>query len=156
MHRRMQIVLSLAAAAALAKRCTWYEGWDYRGSATQWVGGSNASKEDCCLLCQDPVKGRNPKTGEQCAFVVWNPGARRCFLKTAGVNPFAKAGDVTCCPEGELSCPSAPAEGNWRLLPDFSDEFPVSRNGSHFLPVNKSKWATNVSSWSNWTSCTTF
>ena len=64
--------------------------------------------------------------------------------------PFAKPGDVTCCPAGAVACPSAPAGGPWRLLTDFSDEFAVSTNLSNvgqpyaILPLNASKWQTNV------------
>merc|ERR1719273_2122625 len=59
---------------------------------------------------------------------------------------------MTCCPQGEIGCPSAPpGAGKWRLLPDFSDEFYVEPSGKSVLPLNLSKWNTSVSSWGNWT-----
>jgi len=79
--------------------------------------------------------------------VVWNPSASSCFFKIAGATAFAKAGDVTCCPPGTTGCPSAPGPG-WRLLSDFSDEFPVSNTGAAMVPLNQTRWSTNESSWS--------
>lgn len=84
-------------------------------------------------------------------FVIWNPTASKCFFKTAGAVAFAKDGDVTCCPEGQLGCPSAPPGGPWTLLPDFSDEFAVNAQGTTMMPLNTTKWQTSVPSWSNWT-----
>eukprot|EP00462_Mataza_sp_D1_P012691 CAMPEP_0175166274 /NCGR_PEP_ID=MMETSP0087-20121206/27604_1 /TAXON_ID=136419 /ORGANISM="Unknown Unknown, Strain D1" /LENGTH=324 /DNA_ID=CAMNT_0016455851 /DNA_START=198 /DNA_END=1172 /DNA_ORIENTATION=- len=103
------------------------------------------TKEECCALCQTAV---NPTTKQRCSFSVWNPTALSCWLKTSGAVPFHKPGDVTCCPAGELGCPSAPPQGAWKLLDDFSDEFQVGENS--VLPLNLSKWATNVSSWADW------
>jgi hypothetical protein len=70
---------------------------------------------------------------------------------------FAKTGDVTCCPPGQRGCPSAPVGGRWRLLTDFSDEFPVcTRPWSKcalpaMVPLNTTKWNTSVASWGDWT-----
>ena len=45
-----------------------------------------------------------------------------------------------------------PTEGTWRLVPEFSDEFEAADDGRYImLPVNTTKWATNVTSWGNWT-----
>jgi beta-glucanase (GH16 family) len=38
------------------------------------------------------------------------------------------------------------------LVPEFSDEFEATDDGRYImLPVNTTKWATNVTSWGNWT-----
>ena len=165
----------LLAAAAELKRCYWYDGFDARdpppGTSptrnTGWNGpglnctaGPESPKpctaEDCCAKCQSP-ETRHPKTGEACAFSIWNPTASSCFFKTEYAVPFAKPGDVTCCPDGAVACPSQPPGGPWRLRTDFSDEFAVSTNLSNvgqpysILPLNTSKWATDVASWGDWT-----
>jgi hypothetical protein len=150
------------------KSCYWYDGFDARDPPpgtvprrnTGWDGvGTNCTKgpksqkpctaEDCCTRCQNPAE-IHPQTGEACAFSIWNPTASACFFKTKYAVPFAKPGDVTCCPAGALACPSAPDGGPWHLLTDFSDEFPVSTNLKNvsqpysILPLNHSKWNTNV------------
>ena len=150
------------------KSCYWYDGFDARDPPpgtvprrnTGWDGvGTNCTKgpksqkpctaEDCCTRCQDPAE-KHPQTGEACAFSIWNPTASSCFFKTKYAVPFAKPGDVTCCPAGALACPSAPESGSWHLLTDFSDEFAVSTNLENvsqpynILPLNHSKWNTNV------------
>ena len=145
------------------KSCYWVEGFDARGvNNTSWDGaGANGctvgpnsarpcTKEDCCAACQGSAV--SPYNGERCEFVVWNPTAARCFFKTAGATSFPKPGDVTCCPEGALGCPSAPPgpPGTWTLLEDFSDEFPASPGGNGMLPLNTTRWNTNPPSWGNW------
>ena len=157
-----------AAAPQPPKTCYWYDGFDARGvNNTSWMGpGANGctsgpkskkpcTKEDCCLKCQEPGFA-DPTTGLPCAFSIWNPTASSCFYKTAGAVPFAKTGDTTCCPAGSIWCPSAPAGGNWKLLRDFSDEFPTCTQPwskcaqPAMVPLNTSKWNTSVASWGEW------
>jgi len=161
------VVLCEVATVAAVKTCYWYEGFDARGvNNTRWDGpGTNCTsgpdsekpctKEDCCLKCQEPGFV-DPTTGLPCAFSIWNPTASSCFFKTAGAVAFAKTGDVTCCPEGQPGCPSAPPAGPWRLLPEFSDEFPTCTQpwsecaAPAMVPLNLSKWNTSVASWGEW------
>ena len=157
-----------ATSAVAPKTCYWYHGFDARGvNNTSWDGpGANGctsgptskkpcTKEDCCVKCQEPGFV-DPTTGLPCAFSIWNPTASSCFFKTAGAVPFAKEGDVTCCPEGQLGCPSAPPGGPWRLLPEFSDEFPTCTQpwskcaAPAMVPLNTTKWNTSVASWGDW------
>ena len=148
--------------AGADSQCYFLEGFDARGvNNTSWDGpggngctsGPNSkqpcTKEDCCQKCRDPTF-KSPTTGLPCAFAIWNPTAASCFFKTHGAVLFPKEGDVTCCPPGEIGCPSSPPGGPWRLLPDFSDEFPARRDGSGMLPLNTTRWNTSPPSWGEW------
>ena len=94
--------------------------------------------------------------GKPCAFSIWNPTASSCFYKTAGAVAFAKTGDTTCCPEGSPNCPSSPPGGPWKLLHEFSDEFPACTQpwskcaAPNIAPLNLAKWNTSVASWGDW------
>eukprot|EP00756_Hemistasia_phaeocysticola_P050268 Hpha_TRINITY_DN24981_c0_g1::TRINITY_DN24981_c0_g1_i1::g.111188::m.111188 len=167
MFGRLLVLAGLIATSTALKSCYWYNGFDARDppghvtNSTGWYGpGANCTvgptspkpctKEDCCTQCQNPSE-RHPQTNESCAFSIWNPTGAACWFKTVKAVPFAKPGDVTCCPAGEGACPSAPAGGPWRLLDDFSDEFAVNFGGTAILPLNLSKWNTSVKSWGDWT-----
>jgi hypothetical protein len=94
--------------------------------------------------------------GKPCAFSIWDPTASSCFYKTAGAVAFAKTGDTTCCPEGSPNCPSSPPGGPWKLLHEFSDEFPACTQpwskcaAPNIAPLNLTKWNTSVASWGEW------
>ena len=132
------------------------QGWSGPGANGCTAGPKSkqpCTKEDCCIKCQE-AGWNEPGTGNPCAFSIWNPSASSCFYKTAGAVPFAKTGDTTCCPEGSIWCPSAPAGGQWKLLTEFSDEFPACTkpwstcSAPNIAPLNATKWNTSVASWS--------
>lgn len=124
------------------KTCTFIEDTDYRGvNNTQWHAGNDMTKEECCHLCQ---------TTRGCDFSVLSGTTGACWFKTNGAVPYYRKGDISCCPFGVNGCPSSPENNDkWYLQHDFSDEFQSTKVIGQLMPINRTKWTTNVTSWSN-------
>ena len=148
-HGYIQVVVATTVTKT-NKPCYYIYDTDYRGkNNTSWRSKrSNMTKEECCELCVNTIG---------CDFSVLagpnKPQPGQCFFKTNGAVPFYSKGDISCCPYGEIGCPSPPNNDDvWELNEDFSDEFQASAKVGILKPIDTNKWYNVVPSWSEyWT-----
>ena len=148
-HGYIQVVVATSVTTT-NKPCYYIYDTDYRGkNNTSWRSKrSNMTKEECCELCVNTIG---------CDFSVLagpnKPQPGQCFFKTNGAVPFYSKGDISCCPYGEIGCPSPPNNDDvWELNEDFSDEFQASAKVGILKPIDTNKWYNVVPSWSEyWT-----